>query len=126
MLKKGKGVILNVASTNGYLVKEEYVAVCTAMAGLVTLTQALGVEWAARGVRVVGLAPGRISPDCNVDKSTVTAADLEFYKGRTPMRRMGTYNEIAEAALFLASDDASYILAETLTVDGGWISYQLF
>jgi 3-oxoacyl-[acyl-carrier protein] reductase len=54
------------------------------------------------------------------------AASLETYERRTPMRRLGTVDEIAEAVCFLASEEATYITAETLRVDGGWTAYQLF
>jgi NAD(P)-dependent dehydrogenase (short-subunit alcohol dehydrogenase family) len=79
------------------------------------LTQALGVEWAARGVRVVGLATG-MTPDSD------TVAALR----RVPLRRPADPSEVAAAAVFLASDGASYIVGETLPVDGGWRAYQLF
>ena len=53
-------------------------------------------------------------------------ATVEAYERRTPMSRLGTPDEVADAVLYLASDEASYITAETLRVDGGWTAYQLF
>jgi NAD(P)-dependent dehydrogenase (short-subunit alcohol dehydrogenase family) len=53
-------------------------------------------------------------------------ATVEAYERRTPMRRLGTPDEIADAVLYLASDEASYITADTLRVDGGWTAYQYF
>ncbi len=90
------------------------------------LTQALGIEWAKRGVRVVGIAPAVVMTEMvqkGIDEGTAT---LELYERRTPMRRLGSIQEIAEAVYFLASDEASYVVGETLRVDGGWVAYQLF
>jgi NAD(P)-dependent dehydrogenase (short-subunit alcohol dehydrogenase family) len=90
------------------------------------LTQALGVEWAKRGVRVVGIAPGVVRTDLVERIMAEGWASEPLYERRTPMHRLGKVEEIAEAALFLASDRARYITAETLRVDGGWSAYQLF
>jgi 3-oxoacyl-[acyl-carrier protein] reductase len=90
------------------------------------LTQALGIEWAKRGVRVVGVAPGVVMTELvqkGIDEGT---AKMDAYLHRTPMRRLGMVDEIAEAVLFLASDQASYIVGEVMRVDGGWAAYQLF
>ena len=90
------------------------------------LTEALGIEWAKRGVRVVGIAPGVILTDMVRQTVEEGQGDLAAWERRTPMRRLGTVDEIAEAALFLSSAEASYIVGETLRVDGGWTAYQLF
>jgi NAD(P)-dependent dehydrogenase (short-subunit alcohol dehydrogenase family) len=79
---------------------------------LVSLTESLGVEWAGRGVRVVGIA--------------ITPPQSDDQLRRIPLRRRATSEEISEAIVFLASEDASYITAETIQVDGGWVAYQLF
>ena len=126
MLQRGSGVIVNVASVNGYQPIEGRVAYSVAKAGLVMLTQALGIEWARRGVRVVGIAPGVVMTDMVAAAVASGAASTEVYERRTPMRRLGEVEEIAEAVLFLASDEASSIVGETLRVDGGWTAYQLF
>ena len=126
MLERGSGVIINNASVNGYQPIEGRVAYSVAKAGLIMLTQALGIEWAGRGVRVAGVAPGVVMTDLVRQSLASGAASLETYERRTPMRRLGSLDEIAEAALFLASDEASYITGETLRVDGGWTAYQLF
>ncbi len=123
MLKQGRGVIVNVASVDGYRPVEGRVGFSVAHAGVIMLTQALGTEWAKRGVRVVGIAPGAIMTDPGSDASNPTTA---AYARRTPLGRLGTVEEVAEAVLFLASDEASYVVAETLRADGGWVAYQLF
>lgn len=126
MLDRGAGVIINNASVNGYMPIEGRVAYSVAKAGLIMLTQSLGIEWAQRGVRVVGIAPGVVKTDIVDQALSSGAASVETYARRTPMRRLGAVDEIAEAAFYLASDEASYIVAETLRVDGGWTAYQLF
>jgi 3-oxoacyl-[acyl-carrier protein] reductase len=120
MLARGRGVIVNIASVDAYQAVEGRAAYSAAMGGLVSLTRALGVEWAARGVRVVGLAPGAIA------EKTVDATGAARQIHRTPLRRLGTAEEIAEAVLFLASDEAAFVVGETLRVDGGWAAYHLF
>lgn len=126
MLAQGNGVIVNVVSVNAYAPIEGRVAYSTAKAGLVSLTESLGVEWARRGVRVVGIAPAVVLTDMVRKGIAEGTASVEAYERRTPMHRLGTVEEIAEAVLYLASDEASYITAETMRVDGGWVAYQLF
>lgn len=126
MLARGRGVIINLASVNAFKAIEGRVAYCTAKAAIVMLTQALGVEWAKRGVRVVGIAPGVVRTELVERIMAEGWASLQLYERRTPMHRLGRVDEIAEAALFLAGDQARYITAETLRVDGGWVAYQLF
>lgn len=125
MLARGWGIIVNMASVNGYLAVEGRAAYSAAKV-LIMLTQALGIEWADRGVRVVGLAPGVVLTEMVEKGLAEGTASLEMYERRTPMRRLGTAQEIAEAVLYLASDEASYIVGEVLRVDGGWGAYQLF
>jgi NAD(P)-dependent dehydrogenase (short-subunit alcohol dehydrogenase family) len=112
MLPRGRGVIVNLTSVAGQWPLENQVAANVASAGLAALTQSLGIEWAPRGLRVVGLA--------------LVPAGAEAHLQRLPLRRLGTPDEIAEAVAYLASDQATYITAETLRVDGGWGAYQLF
>lgn len=126
MLRRRRGVIINIASVHGFRAAEERVAYCTAKAGLIMLTQALGVEWAGRGVRVVGVAPGVVSHGHLLQNPADDPDLVTVYKRRTPLHRLGRVEEVAEAVAYLASDEASYVVAETLRVDGGWVSYQLF
>jgi NAD(P)-dependent dehydrogenase (short-subunit alcohol dehydrogenase family) len=126
MLAQGQGVIVNLASVDGFKAIEERVAYCTAKAGVVMLTQALGIEWAKRGVRVVAVAPGPILTELVQQVIADGKASVEMYVKRTPLHKLGTVEDVADAVLFLASDEASYITAETLRVDGGWVAYQLF
>lgn len=126
MLSRGRGVIINIASVTGIKPIEGRVAYSTPKAALIMLTEQLGIEWAGRGVRVVGIAPAVVNTDMvrqAVSEGTIAMDDCIR---RTPMRRLGEPDDVADAALFLASDDASYVVGETLRVDGGWVAYQLF
>jgi NAD(P)-dependent dehydrogenase (short-subunit alcohol dehydrogenase family) len=124
MLARGSGVIVNVASVSGYRATEGGVAGSVANAGLIMLTKALGIEWAARGIRVVGVAPGVAMID-DTDAIPPATPAGDFDRG-TPMRRPGGISEVAEAVHFMSSDEATYIVGETLVIDGGWTAYHLF
>jgi NAD(P)-dependent dehydrogenase (short-subunit alcohol dehydrogenase family) len=126
MLARGRGVIVNVASVDAQAPVEGRAAYSVAKAGVVALTEALGIEWAARGVRVVGVAPGIILTEMVRRGVAAGAASLAGYERRIPLHRLGTPEEVAEAVLYLAGDEASYVTAETMRVDGGWTAYQLF
>ena len=126
MLAQGRGVIVNVTSVDGYQAIEGSASSCVAHAGLVMLTKALGIEWASRGVRVVGIAPGALATDFRQDGANEGSDVVRAYERRTPLKRMATVDEVAEAILYLTSEEASYVTAETMRVDGGWTAYQLF
>jgi NAD(P)-dependent dehydrogenase (short-subunit alcohol dehydrogenase family) len=117
MLSTGRGVVVNLSLVIGSRPIQGFVVESVISGGLIALTQALGVEWAPRGVRVVGVAAGPLEGGPNI---------FGDVSRRTPLRRLGTANEVAEAVMYLASDDASFITAETLAVDGGWCSFQMF
>lgn len=125
MLKHGRGVIINMVSVDAYKAVEGRAAYAAANAGIVSLTRSLGVEWASRGVRVVGMAVGDIASDDAHTSGSIMSL-LPLSERRTPLRRFATAEEIAACAGFLASEAASFITAETVRVDGGWVAYQLF
>lgn len=126
MLARGAGVIVNIASVTGLMHETGRAAYSTAKAGVIALTEALGIEWAKRGVRVVGIAPGVIMTEMVQQTIADGQGTQAAWERRTPMRRLGSIDEVAEAAVFLSSAEASYIVGETLRVDGGWAAYQLF
>jgi len=126
MLQQGRGVIINVASVEGFRPVEGHAAHSAASAGLIMLTQALGIEWAKQGVRVLGVAVNVGMDTVARERGTAGTADEQGRQGRTPLQRRMTLEELSEAVLYLASDAAGYIVAETLRVDGGWVAYQLF
>jgi NAD(P)-dependent dehydrogenase (short-subunit alcohol dehydrogenase family) len=133
MLQQGHGVIINVSGVTGMVHEKDYAAYSAAKAGVVALTEALGIEWAGRGVRVVGVAPSVVLTDVvqqalareNVSQVPVPHSPKHVER-RAPMKRPATVEEVAETVFYLASEEASYIVAETLRVDGGYVAYQLF
>lgn len=125
MLKQGQGVIVNLGSVNGLKVIEGHVANATAEAGIFMLTQALGVEWSGRGVRVVGVATGPSGRDSK-QKFLAHGQPPSDTVQRVPLHRLASSKNIADVVLFAAGPQASFITGETLRVDGGWVAYQLF
>ena len=123
MIPHHRGVILNVSSILGEVGLPRRAAYCASKHGLIGLTKVLGAEWARHGIRVVCIDPGYIkTPMDTRDQGTGDYTDADIER-RTPSGRYGTVDEVARAALFAASDDASYITGSHITVDGGWVSY---
>lgn len=120
MLARGSGAVINVASVaslRGMPRNAVYAASKHAVAGITT---SLAAEWAPRGVRVNALVPGFFVTDLNRD--TLTGARLERALSRVPMGRVGRLDELAGAAVFLASPAASYVTGTLLAVDGGCLA----
>lgn len=123
MLARRQGSIIMVGSMNGTMPFPQRLAYCVSKAGVNMLTKILAIEWAAAGVRVNCLAPGYVTSDLVERLSAQGVLDTARLAGRTPMGRLGTPEEMGAAAVFLASDDASFITGEVLTADGGWSAY---
>ena len=123
MLERRHGAIIMIGSINGTLPFPQRLAYCVSKAGVNMLTKILAIEWAAAGVRVNCLAPGYVTSDLVQRLSAEGILDTRALAGRTPMGRLGTPEEMGRAAVFLASDDASYVTGEVLTADGGWSAY---
>ncbi|MCY7418912.1 MAG: SDR family oxidoreductase [Chloroflexi bacterium] len=123
MIPQGSGVIVNICSMAGIGGWAKRALYTPAKAGAISLTQVLGVEWARHGIRVVGINPGQIETPLNEYVFSRGLASREQFTNRAPMRRFGSPEEIAEAVLFLASDAASGITAEVVTIDGGWTAW---
>ena len=86
-----------------------------------SLTKSLAIEWAPQGVTVNAIAPGVFRTDLNAGLLDGTDRGREFLT-RTPMKRFGQLDELAGAAVFLASDAASFVTGEVLAVDGGFLA----
>lgn len=122
MLDRSAGSIVNIASTHSFSIIPGCFPYPVAKHGLLGLTRALGIDYAARGVRVNAIAPGYIETQIAVDYWN-TFPDPEAERQRTidlhPQKRIGKPEEVAMTALFLASDEAPFINAACIVVDGG-------
>jgi 3-oxoacyl-[acyl-carrier protein] reductase len=118
MVRQGRGRIVNVASISGQRGGQGRAAYGAAKAGVIQLTRVMAVELGSRGVTVNAVSPGPV--DTDQSRSTHTPATRRSYHERIPVGRYGELAEIAAAALFLASDEASFVNGAILNVDGGF------
>lgn len=121
MLERGYGRIVNIASLSTFVSLYEVAAYSASKAAVASLTKSLAVEWAPRGVCVNAIAPGVFRTALNQKLLDETERGREFLL-RTPMKRFGKVEELAGAAVFLASDAASFVTGEILVVDGGFLA----
>lgn len=122
MAGQGAGVILSTASIWGLSSAANRLAYCAAKAGVVSLTKCLAAEWAQHRIRVNAICPGYTHTglmDELMGRGAINGAEL---CGKTPMNRLGRPEEMAEAALYLASDAAAFITGHALVSDGGWLA----
>jgi gluconate 5-dehydrogenase len=118
MIQRRKGVIINVSSVQSTLARPSIAPYAASKGAITMLTKSMAGEWGQHGVRVNAIAPGYFKTEMNA----ALVADEKFstwLTGRTPMRRWGDVEELAGAAVFLASDAASFVTGQTLLVDGG-------
>jgi NAD(P)-dependent dehydrogenase (short-subunit alcohol dehydrogenase family) len=116
MIKRGGGVILNIGARSGIAGQAGRAAYCASKGGMITLTEAMAMDYAREKIRVNCICPG---PTRTPMVDTSTPEKLARYKTRVPLGRIGEPEDIAQAALYLASDDASMVTAAILPVDGG-------
>jgi NAD(P)-dependent dehydrogenase (short-subunit alcohol dehydrogenase family) len=118
MVAQGYGRIINIGSLSSFLGLYEVAAYGASKSGVASLTKSLAVEWARSGVCVNAIVPGVFRTNINAALLDGTARGQEFLM-RTPMRRFGDIEELVGAAVFLASDAASFVTGHLLVVDGG-------
>ena len=121
MIERGYGRIVNIASLSTFVALLEVAAYSASKAAVASLTKSLGIEWAPHGVCVNAIAPGVFRTALNQKLLDETERGREFLL-RTPMARFGNVEELAGAAVFLASDAASFVTGEILVVDGGFLA----
>ena len=118
MIEKGYGRIINIGSLSSFVGLYEVAAYGASKSGVASLTKTLAIEWAKSGVCVNALIPGVLRTDLNAALLDGTERGREFLM-RTPMKRFGKLDELAGAAVFLASEAASFVTGHMLVVDGG-------
>jgi NAD(P)-dependent dehydrogenase (short-subunit alcohol dehydrogenase family) len=115
-----RGRLVNISSQHGMVACPEDVSYGTSKSGVVYITRQIAVDYAAQGIICNAVAPGKI-----LTGKTGRAIEpkwLDYSNARTPLPRLGAPNDVANAALFLASDEATFITGENLLVDGGWMA----
>lgn len=118
-LKESEGCVVNIASIYGLVAGPSATAYATAKGGIVNFTRSVAVDYAKQNVRVNSICPGFV----DTPMTEPAFGEEEFYEyvhGQTPMGRVAQPEEIAGLAMFLASDEASYVTGVNIPVDGGW------
>jgi NAD(P)-dependent dehydrogenase (short-subunit alcohol dehydrogenase family) len=121
MKDRGGGAIINLSSIGAEAALPKRASYSSAKAGITLMTRTLAIEWAEYGIRVNAIGPAWVATDLlkiSIERGVV---DLGRLENAIPLGRIATVEDVAEAALFLASDKAGFITGQTLMVDGGYI-----
>jgi len=118
LLKAGGGIIVNIGSFYDRIGVKRNLAYCASKAAVGAITRCLAVEWAARGIRVIDVAPGYIETDLN--REALTQGPLrEFLARRIPGGKSGTTSDVARLVTAIFSEDIPFLTGETIYIDGG-------
>jgi NAD(P)-dependent dehydrogenase (short-subunit alcohol dehydrogenase family) len=123
MMIQGGGCIINITSVYGIVAAPLRAAYCSSKAAANMLTKVLAIEWASKKIRVNAIAPGYIRTELVMGLVERGIMPVDAIEKRTPQGRMGEVTDVLGAALFLASEEASFVTGSILTIDGGWTAY---
>lgn len=126
MIVQGRGAIINIGSLHSFQGIPMRAAYAASKGGVLQFTRSLAVEWAPLGVRVNCISPGWIRTPLQDQLVAAGKLDRAPIIARTPARRVGEVEDIVGPAIFLASDEAAFIVGEQLVIDGGWGIYGYF
>ena len=124
MLAAGRGAIVNIASVAGAMIGvPNRLAYCASKGAVVGLTRSIALDYVGQGIRCNAICPGTVQSP-SLDERLAATGDADAARAafiaRQPMGRIGTAEEIAKLALYLASDESSYITGSAFAIDGGW------
>ncbi len=119
MLKQPKGKIVNIASIAGLVGFDQIGPYCASKGGIIALTREAALEYAKNKINVNVIAPGVIKTEMT-EGMLADEATKKGFQNQTPYPRLGESEDIAQAALYLSSDEADFVTGEVLVVDGGW------
>ena len=123
MIQQGGGKIINISSAAGLLGEQGFLPYCVSKAGVMVLTRILAYEWSRYNILVNAIAPGFVAGGMNtpiLNKEVLVSGLTQ----KVPLKRLGNPEEIVKIALFLASEDSSYVNGSTIVADGGMTGYQ--
>ncbi|MEU4563481.1 SDR family oxidoreductase [Actinoplanes sp. NPDC023936] len=119
-LREAGGLVVNIASVAAHQAMVERAAYCSSKAGVVMLTEVLGIEWARHGIRVVAISPGYVRTPLVADGFDRRLLDEEAIIRATPQRRLAEPSEVAELIHTMTGRDLGFLTATTVRFDGGW------
>ena len=125
MIERGSGSIIHTSSGWGILGGDKAAAYCAAKGGLIVMAKAMAIDHGPQGIRVNCVCPGDVLTPMlhdDAEKRGMTWDDYAAGGANRPLGRIGTVDEIADAVLFLASDESSFVTGESLVVDGGGVA----
>ena len=125
MIERGSGSIIHTSSGWGILGGDKAAAYCAAKGGLIVMAKAMAIDHGPHGIRVNCVCPGDVLTPMlhdDAEKRGMTWDDYAAGGANRPLGRIGTVDEIADAVLFLASDESSFVTGESLVVDGGGVA----
>jgi len=124
MLAAGRGVIVNIASVAGAMIGvPNRLAYCASKAAVVGITRSIALDYVGKGIRCNAICPGTVQSPSLDERLAATgdaAAARAAFVSRQPMGRIGTAMEVAQLALYLASDESAYVTGAAIAIDGGW------